>query len=116
MPYVSRKTFGVASQAVSCGQRGENAQILNQISDSDHIRALVDEFKNVSKESSVSSTNCFFCFVPALCLNWLDASSQGKEVMLKKNITRDGYFTDDGFAVGLTFCLVVTEQIKQYER
>ena len=45
----------------------------------------------------------------------MGASIQGKEMMHKKNISRNGYFTDDGFAVGLAFCLSVLEQNKQYE-
>lgn len=84
--------------------------------DSDYIRAFVDVFKGVVQVSNDPPPNGFFCMVPALCLNWMGASIQGKEMMHKKNITQDGYFTDDGFAVGLTFCLVVLDQMKQYER
>jgi hypothetical protein len=46
----------------------------------------------------------------------MEISCQGKEMMHKKNITRDGYFTDDGFAVGLAFVLSVFGQTKSYER
>ena len=88
----------------------------HQTDDLDHIRSFVSEFRSVLQESNVPSSNGFFCSVPGLCLNWLDASSQGKESMLKKNITRDGYFCNDGFALGLMFCLVVLDQVKQYER
>eukprot|EP00804_Cyclotella_cryptica_P021844 CCRYP_000825-RB/>CCRYP_000825-RB protein AED:0.05 eAED:0.05 QI:342/1/1/1/1/1/9/177/1131 len=86
-----------------------------QQNDSDFVRAFVDVFKGVSPNSNNPSMSFFFCLVPCLCLCWMEASLQGKEMMHKKNITRDGYFTDDGFAVGLTFCLVVLDQIKQCE-
>jgi WASH complex subunit 7 len=46
----------------------------------------------------------------------MDASLQGKEMMHKKNITRGGYYTDDGFAIGLAFILSVTDQQKMYDR
>lgn len=87
-----------------------------QHNDSDFVRAFVDVFKGVSPDSKNSSMSCFFCLVPCLCLCWMEASLHGKEMMHKKNITQDGYYTDDGFAVGLTFCLVVFDQIEQYER
>ena len=90
--------------------------IYNHQLDSDYIRAFVDIFKAVFQESNAPPKNGFFCLVPALCLNWIDASIQGKEMMHKKNITRDGYYTDDGFAVGLIFCLTILDQIEQYER
>lgn len=84
--------------------------------DYDYIRSFVDTLKGVFQESNASPQNGFFCLVPALCLNWIDASIQGKEMMHKKNITRDGYYTDDGFAIGLIFCLTILDQIKHYER
>ena len=46
----------------------------------------------------------------------MEASIQGKETMHKKNTTRDGYYIDDGFAVGLAFALSVLNQTKAYER
>lgn len=84
--------------------------------DSDYTRWFVSVSKELFIESDVPPPNGFFCLVPALCLSSMDASIQGKEMMHKKNITRDCFYTDDGFAIGLTFCLVVMEQIKQYER
>ncbi len=84
--------------------------------DPDFIRAFVNVFKGVVSKSDNSFMSGFFCMVPALCLCWMEASLQGKEWMHKKNISRDGYYTDDGFAVGLSFCLSVLGQVRQYER
>lgn len=89
--------------------------ILNK-PDPDFVRAYVNVFKGVIIKSDNSFMSGFFCMVPALCLCWMEASLQGKEMMHKKNITGDGYYTDDGFAVGLAFSLCVLGQVKQYER
>ena len=89
-----------------------------QKSDPDFIRAFVYVFQGVINESESGSsvTGSFFCIVPAICLCWMETSSQGKEMMHKKNITCDGYYTDDGFAVGLAFVLSVFGQTKPYNR
>ena len=80
----------------------------------DHIQTLIDVGRDTLQKSD--ATDGFFCLVPALSLIWMEASIQGKEIMHKKNITGDGYYTNDGFAIGLTFCLLVLDQIKHYER
>ena len=93
------------------------SDILNK-PDPDFVRAFVGVFRGViqKSESENAFMGNFFCIVPALCLCWMEASIQGKEMMHKKNITRDGYYTDDGFAVGLAFALSVLGQTKTYER
>mmetsp|Transcript_20449 Transcript_20449/g.44383 ORF Transcript_20449/g.44383 Transcript_20449/m.44383 type:complete len:1312 (+) Transcript_20449:63-3998(+) len=85
--------------------------------DPDFVRAFVNVFRGViqKSESDNSFMGSFFCIVPALCLCWMETSIQGKEMMHKKNITRDGYYTDDGFSVGLAFALSVLGQTKIYE-
>lgn len=89
-----------------------------QKQDPDFVRAYVNVFRGVIQKSPPDNSfmATFFCIVPALCLCWMDASIQGKEMMHKKNITRDGYYTDDGFAVGLAFLLSVLNQTRSYER
>lgn len=84
--------------------------VVHEQQNPDYIREFVDAFKGLLQADG------FFSLVPVFCLNWMDASIQGKEIMHKKSITNDGYYTDDGFAVGLTFCLVALDQVKQYER
>ena len=87
-------------------------------SDTDFVRAFVNVFRGVIKKSKADDNlfmGGFFCIVPALSLSWMEASIQAKEMMHKKNITRDGYFTDDGFAVGLAFVLSVLDEAKPYE-
>jgi hypothetical protein len=115
MPYLPTQS----STSSNAKARVEMDKLLSeslQQQDSDFVRALVDVFRGVAFQPDAASIRSFFCLVPALCLNWVDASLQGKDMMNKKNITRDGFYTDDGFAVGLTFCLLVFDQIRQYKR
>ena len=86
--------------------------------DPDFVRAFVNVFRDVINESQSDNSflGSFFCLIPPLCLCWMEASIQGKEMMHKKNINRDGYYIDDGFAVGLAFTLSVLGQTKTYER
>ncbi|KAL7551063.1 hypothetical protein ACHAWF_014264 [Thalassiosira exigua] len=96
------------------GVDGAISAILSK-QDPDFVRAFVNVFAGVTSQSDDSFMESFFCIVPALCLCWMESSIQGKETMHKKNLTRDGYYTDDGFAVGLAFILSVLGQIKSYE-
>lgn len=81
---------------------------------------IVDGFASIVKDALLEHDGAFVsgfhCMLPALCLNWMDASLQGKEMMHKKNIARGGYYTDDGFSIGLAFILSSTDQQKMYER
>lgn len=81
---------------------------------------IVGGFDSIVKDALLEHDGAFVsgfhCMLPALCLCWMDASLQGKEMMHKKNIARGGYYTDDGFAVGLAFILSSTDQQKMYER
>lgn len=74
------------------------------------LQIIVKLFKVSIAGSDHSHLDCFFLLFPALCLNWLDASLRGKE-MVKRNIrTFDSFYTDDGFAVGASFLLSVLNQ------
>ena len=112
---------GLEANEVSIAELNVNdavSAILNN-SDTDFVRAFVNVFRGVIKKSKADDNlfmgGFFFCIVPALSLCWMEASIQAKEMMHKKNITRDGYFTDVGFAVGLAFVLSVLDEWKPYE-
>ena len=55
--------------------------------------------------------------MPALCISWIDASLQAKDNMYKatRGVTKEMYFTDDGFAVGIAYCLAITKQTRKFE-
>jgi len=92
------------------------SNILNN-TDTDFVRAFVNVFRGVVKktESDNQFMRSFFCIIPALSLCFVESSLQGKEIMHKKDVSRDGYYTDDGFAVGLAFSLSVLGQTKRFE-
>ena len=73
------------------------------------VRRVVDKFQK-DIESEKSCMDLFYVLIPALCLSWTETSLQGKEMMHKKNLTRDAYFIDDGFALGVAFVLAVLGQ------
>ena len=90
--------------------------------DTDFVRAFANVFRGEiikkSQEAECSDKlimGIFFCVVPALCLCWMEHMVQGKEMMHKTSITRDGYYTDDGYAVGLAFTLSSLGQTMQYD-
>jgi WASH complex subunit 7 len=131
MPFVSTysaaDTFEKFRNGKSCKENnttsaksGVDDAIWNilQKSDPDFVRAFIKVFQDGIKESESKRFlfGSFFCIIPAICLCWMEASIQGKEIIHKKNITRDGYYSDDGFAVGLGFILAVFDQTKPYER
>mmetsp|Transcript_22201 Transcript_22201/g.36299 ORF Transcript_22201/g.36299 Transcript_22201/m.36299 type:complete len:1318 (-) Transcript_22201:84-4037(-) len=84
--------------------------------DPDIVQGFTAIFQESLLDHEDSFMSGFHCMLPALCLCWMDASLQGKEMMHKKNIARGGYYTDDGFAVGLAFILSAADQRKMYDR
>lgn len=84
--------------------------------DPDIVQGFTAIFQEALLDHEGSFMSGFHCMLPALCLCWMDASLQGKEMMHKKNIARGGYYTDDGFAVGLAFILSAADQRKMYDR
>ena len=57
----------------------------------------------------------FYLIVPSLCLSWLDASLAAHDSMLKANRSRDAYYSDDGFAVGVAFVLEILGQGAKFD-
>lgn len=84
-------------------------------SNSDYIRVFLAVFQDVMAGSDHSHLDGFFAMVPALSLSWMEASLHAKETMQKKNRTRDAYYTDDGFALGIAFILAVLKQNELFD-
>jgi WASH complex subunit 7 len=107
---------GVKVRSNAAAEVEENIFAVLNKPDPDIFQGFASIFKEALLEHEDSFMSGFHCMLPALCLCWMDASLQGKEMMHKKNIARGGYFTDDGFAVGLAFFLSVADQQKMYDR
>jgi len=131
MPFLSPiDVSGVRGKDQGTGKSvmGEKVLPITAVEVEEHISAvlnkpdpdIVQSFTGVLKEALLEHEDSFMsgfhCMLPALCLCWMDASLQGKEMMHKKNIARGGYYTDDGFAVGLAFILSAADQRKMYDR
>lgn len=84
---------------------------------SDYFKVLVNVFQNVLLSDSHDHLKTFYIIVPALGISWIDASLQAKDNMYKaaRGTTKEMYFTDDGFAMGITYCLAILKQTRKYE-
>ena len=60
----------------------------------------------------------FYAIVPPLCISWVEASLHAKDAMYKITrgaSVREMYYADDGFAMGIAYCLAVLKQTNKYE-
>jgi WASH complex subunit 7 len=50
-------------------------------------------------------------------VSWIDASLLAKDSMYKttRGVTKEMYFTDDGFPVGVAYCLAILKQTRKNE-
>lgn len=83
---------------------------------SDYFKVLVNVFQSVLLTEENDHLKTFCMLVPALCISWVEASLTSKENMLKvvKGApTKEIYFTDDGFAMGIAYCLAILKQTKK---
>eukprot|EP01035_Chromulina_nebulosa_P017779 gene17779-23383_t len=84
---------------------------------SDYFKVLVNVFQTVLLSEVNEHLKSFFMIVPALCISWADASLQAKDNMYKatRGVTKEMYFSDDGFAMGIAYCLAITKQTRKFE-
>ena len=80
----------------------------------DYFKIIVQVFESsLRKASNLLHLKNFYIIVPALTINHVENMSIAKEKLLKKN--ENGFFTDDGFAMGIAYCLRLLGQIAEFE-
>jgi WASH complex subunit 7 len=85
---------------------------------SDYFKVLVNVFQPVLLTDEQEHLKTFFMIVPSLCISWVEASLQAKDLMYKANkgiLSKEMYFTDDGFAMGVAYCLAILKQTRRFE-
>ncbi len=67
------------------------------------LKKSANVIREAYKASNFHDIESLYILYPVLSLSWLDASLRGKGMLRKKINTSDGYYTDDGFALGCSF-------------
>jgi len=79
-----------------------------------YLAMLVDSLENVFNNTVVPDLDLFYFLIPAVTINFVETLIISKDKINKKNI-KDGYFCDDGFALGLAFLLKVFNQDSKFD-
>lgn len=77
-----------------------------------YFNLLVQVFSGQLNEEKQTHLKNFYLILPPLAINYIEHIISSKEKIFKKNL--DGAaFTDDGFSMGLAYCLTLLDQWKQ---
>jgi len=73
------------------------------------VSVFIEEFRNAQ---NIHLKN-FFIIVPALTINFVEHILLGKDKLSKRK--GGGFFTDDGFTIGIAYILKLLDQSKQFD-
>ena len=79
----------------------------NLTNSNEYFNILVQVFTNQLNDEKQTHLNHFFLILPPLTVNYIEHITAAKEKIFKKNIDGGAAFTDDGFSMGLAYCLTL---------
>lgn len=79
----------------------------------EYFSLLVKQFAGDLRSAENDHLKNFYIILPALMVNFVDYILAGKNKLLKKR--PGGFFTDDGFAIGIAYILQVLGQLKDFD-
>lgn len=79
----------------------------------DFFKALVDVFREELNTDKNMHLRYFYIIIPPLIINFLEHMVNSKEKLMKRS--KEGCFTDDGFAMGLAYLLQIVNQYDRFD-
>ncbi len=80
----------------------------------EYFRMLVNVFAPEFRSQQNLHLKNFYVMIPPLTVNFVEHILLGKEKLTKKKAA-GGFFTDDGFAIGIAYILKLLDQYKQFD-
>lgn len=80
----------------------------------DYFRMFISVFKKEFRSEANIHLKNFYIMVPALTVNFVDSMLISKEKLAKKG-SKEGTFTDDGFAIGISYILKLLDLNEEFD-
>jgi len=93
--------------------RAIDSLVKNFAEGTEYFQILVSVFAEEFRSPQNSHLKNFYLIIPPLTINFVDHVLAGKDRLAKKK--PGGFFTDDGFSMGIAYILKLLDQTKQFE-